>query len=344
MQKFHSGWMRIGALRAPRAFWALSVASALAVCFASFALLRPAPSRARCDCPACARPLSSAHPSLDEITFVSVPRPNLSASAHGRTKLAIASWLCASPSARVLLFVNRTEFDPSGRLPAELDRLFGARVIYGGPIKRDFGGVPYIDDWFRQAVRRAPSRFVCLINADILLSAAWLARAKQVYRAIGDAPIVVIGQRIDFDLNETLFAELSFSQGSLLPEIDAMVRKSRHSEHSPYGVDNFLFEIERLPFDPERIPPFIMGRYNWDNWVIGYLNGICDTVTFNLNPPIYHINHKRHNFDTEDDRVAVNHHTRKANKDYFGSNSDTVWEVVGDALVHRQKHTRIQLV
>jgi hypothetical protein len=86
-----------------------------------------------------------------------------------------------------------------------------------------------------------------------------------------------------------------------------------------------------------------MGRGNWDNWIIGYLNRICDTVTFTLNPPIYHINHKRHNFDTEDDRVAVSHHTRKANNDYFGSNSDTVWEVVGDALVHRQKHTRIEL-
>jgi hypothetical protein len=56
----------------------------------------------------------------------------------------------------------------------------------------------------------------------------------------------VIGQRIDLDLNETLFAELSFSQGD-------MVRKSRHSEHSPYGVDNFLFEIERFSFDSQRI-------------------------------------------------------------------------------------------
>jgi hypothetical protein len=94
---------------------------------------------------------------------VSVPRPNLSA-AHGRTGLAIASRLCVAVCAS------------SFSLTAEIDRLFGARVIYGRPIKRDFGRVPYIDDWLRQAVRRAPSRFVCLIKAGILLSAAWLAR------------------------------------------------------------------------------------------------------------------------------------------------------------------------
>jgi hypothetical protein len=334
--------MRIGALRAPRAFWALTVFSSVIVSLASFLLFHPNPP-SPCKCPSCPHTSFNRY-SIDEITFISVPRPNLKPEAYNRTKLALSSWLSCSPRSTVLLFVNRTEFDPSGHLPDELDRLFGVgRVIYGGPIKHDFGGVPYIDDWFRQGIRRSPSKYVCFINADIVLSGKWLGRAKQVFRAMEGRGIVVIGQRIDFDLEMARFEKLSFRQESLLGEIDEMVENSKHEDHSPYGVDTFLFQIEQLPFEPERIPPFIMGRYNWDNWIVGYLNRICETVTFNLSPPIYHMNHKRHNFDIEDDRVAVNHHTRKANKDYFGSNSDTIWEVLGDALVHRREHTRIPL-
>jgi hypothetical protein len=198
-------------------------------------------------------------------------------------KLAISSWLATSPGSHVLLFVNRTAFDPSGRLPDELDRLFGpGRVVYGGPIKHDMSDVPYIDDWFRQGIRHSNSTYVCFINLDIILSGRWLGRAREVYRAAGDRPIVVIGQRIDFDLNLDLYGKLSFEQHSLLRKIDEMVDKSAHSDHSPYGVDTFLFRTDRMPF--EKIPPFIMGRYNWDNWIIGYLNCIYQTVTFNLSP------------------------------------------------------------
>jgi hypothetical protein len=336
--------MRAWLCHAPAAFWELYVSSVAVVCVVNFFVFKSITRKPPCICPPCAGSRSPPLSSIDELTFISVPPPNLKLEAYNQTKLAISSWLAVSPKAHVLPFVNRTAFDPSGRFPDELGRLFGSgRVIYGGPIKHDMGDVPYIDDWFRQGIRKSNSTYVCFINADIVLSARWLDRAREVYTAAGDRPIVVIGQRIDFDLNLDLYAELSFSQRSLLLEIDEMVDKSAHSDHSPYGVDNFLFRIDRLPFDPERIPPFIMGRYNWDNWIIGYLNQVCQTVTFNLSPPIYHINHRRHNFDTEDHRVAVNHHTKRANKDYFGSNYDTTWEVVGDELVHRRDKTRLSL-
>ena len=86
----------------------------------------------------------------------------------------------------------------------------------------------------------------------------------------------------------------------LLHEIDNIATNlSKHSDHSPYGVDTFTFKADNPPFDPYLIPPFIMGRYNWDNWIIGWLNHISETVTFNLDPPIYHINHIRHGFDVQ---------------------------------------------
>jgi hypothetical protein len=69
---------------------------------------------------------------------------------------------------------------------------------------------------------------------------------------------------------------------------------------------------------------------------MGWLNEICDTVTFHLDPPIYHINHVRHRFDFTDPKVAINQQLRKANKNYCGSNYDTKWHVVeGNKVVRR---------
>ena len=132
--------MRIGPCRAPKAFWILCGISGIVVSFISFICFHSDPSRP-CKCPPCPRTHSSLLPSLDEITFISVPPPTLKPGAYNRTKLAISSWLASSTFSKVLLFVNRTEFDPSEKLPNELDQLFGrGRVIYGGQVKPVFGG------------------------------------------------------------------------------------------------------------------------------------------------------------------------------------------------------------
>jgi hypothetical protein len=83
-----------------------------------------------------------------------------------------------------------------------------------------------------------------------------------------------------------------------------------------------------------------MGRYNWDNWLVGWWNKICDTVTFNLDPPIYHMNHVRHSFDVNDSKVAINHHLKRANNNYFGSNYDTKWQVTEGGIVASRRGDR----
>lgn len=275
---------------------------------------------------------------FEDMTFITVPRPFAKGDIFERNKLAIHSWLSISNSSRIILFVNRKEFDPSGRFPALLDELYGAhRIRYAGPIRGDHKGVPYIDDWFIKGLKAVESKYVCFINSDIVLSSKWLRRVKQVYSVMNDKQLVLIGQRIDFDLQPEKLNSLHFGSKDFLKEIDEFVMSSNHSDHSPYGVDTFTFRADDPPFDPEKIPPFIMGRYNWDNWLVGWLNANekIETITFNLSPPIYHVNHRRHNFDIKDDRVAINHHMKKVNQDYFGSNYDTKWEIFDDKLVHR---------
>lgn len=304
-----------------------------------------------CNCRKCDPTNHIIYNEVEEITFISVPRPLKKDKAKRSMKLALSSWLAASPKSHVLLFINRTEFDKSGKFTNEIDQLFGKdRVIYAGDIRTDLKNVPYINEWFIQGIMQSPSKYVCFINSDIVLSSNWLKRVKQVFSIpeMQDKPLVLIGQRIDFDLKEESFKTIEFSkfhnnEHELLNEIDSLVNKSQHSDHSPYGVDTFTFRADKPPFDPYLIPPFIMGRYNWDNWIIGWLNHISETITFNLNPPIYHINHIRHGFDVNDSRVAINHHLKKANLDYFGSNYDTKWQIKDGKLKRRGRHKEYTL-
>ena len=300
-----------------------------------------------CNCRKCDFKRDIKYTDVEGITFISVPRPLKKDKAKRSMKLALSSWLASSPKSHVLLFINRTEFDSTGKFTNEIDQLFGEnRIIYAGGIKTDHKNVPYINEWFIQGINHSPSKYVCFINSDIVLSSNWIKRVKQIFTMpeMANKPLVLIGQRIDFDLKEDSFKKIKFSkyknnQHELLHEIDNLVTNiSKHSDHSPYGVDTFTFRTDKLPFDPYLIPPFIMGRYNWDNWIIGWLNHISETVTFNLNPPIYHVNHVRHGFDVNDSRVAINHHLKKANFDYFGSNYDTKWQIKDGKLKRRGRH------
>jgi hypothetical protein len=122
-----------------------------------------------------------------------------------------------------------------------------------------------------------------------------------------------------------------------------MVNQSQHFVEIPYAIDTFLFQIDHMSWNPDRVPPFLMGRPRWDNWLVGYLNTICDTITVGLNPPVYHIKHKPNGFDIKNDRMAVSQYTWIANKNYRGSNLDTIWTISGKTLIHRRHSFQIQI-
>ena len=223
---------------------------------------------------------------------------------------------------------SEDEFDTTGQFQKHIIELFGEnRVFYNGYVKSDQDGVPYVDDWFRRGIDEATTKYVCFINTDILLSSQWLRRVKQVYKVFPETEkLVLINQRVDFDLYRST-KNMKYNASNYLEEIDKLVSSSPNEEHTPLGMDTFTFKKDPLPFNVDMIPPFIVGRYNWDNWLVGYLNSVATTVTFNINPPIYHINHPRHEFDTSDPRVGANEMLRHLNYDYYGSNEDSKYEI-----------------
>lgn len=275
-------------------------------------------------CPKCEKHRILLYNTTDDITFITVPKPNPDSYQKLRYKLAISSWLAISPKSRVILYIDFNDFDSTGALQKEFDDLYGkGRVEYLGKIKSNFKDIPYIDDWFRRGVQDSKTLTVCFINSDIILSSKWFKRVNQVFDILNNKKVVLINQRIDFDLNIHDVERLNFTSPNFLQDIDSIVMRSSHEAHSLYGVDTFTFRTYQLPFNPNIIPPFIIGRYNWDNWLTGYLNRYCKTVSFLLDPPIYHINHQRHHFDQKDPLVKINSNLRSYSYNYFGANDDT---------------------
>jgi hypothetical protein len=307
------------------------VSMVLAITISSFIFLKAKESipKPEIKCPTCESRNDVKYDGPDDITFITVPRPRVDYSHREKYKLAISSWLSASKNSKVILYVPEEEFDTTGRLQKEFVDMFGEnRVFYKGYLKSDQDNVPYVDDWFKRGVDDAETKYVCFINTDILLSSNWMKRLKQVYSVFDERKkLVLINQRIDFDLNADA-SWFKYNSPTLLEDIDNLVQRSHHETHSPAGIDTFTFRKDFLPFNPDVIPPFIVGRYNWDNWLVGYLLQTATVVSFGIDPPVYHINHIRHQFDIEDPRVAVNHYLRQMNYNFFATNDNADYSVL----------------
>jgi hypothetical protein len=57
------------------------------------------------------------------------------------------------------------------------------------------------------------------------------------------------------------------------------------------GIDAFVFERLRPPFEIGSMPPFRVGRPKWDFWVVRVSEWSGELVSLMWRPPLYHMNH-----------------------------------------------------
>lgn len=164
------------------------------------------------------------------------------------TVYAVRSWNLAFPGARIVFFGDFQTFPESGGL-------FFKNV-------KMFNGLPLINDMFEQAMYgfNDPGPFL-FINADIIvteslrLAAEFLeqahARSRCGYLAVGQrTELTAPANLVLYDHWETLIAAKNGSP-RLLPAC---------------GADWFLFN--GFAFANTTIPPFMIARTAYDNWLI----------------------------------------------------------------------------
>ncbi len=122
-------------------------------------------------------------------------------------------------------------------------------------VARNAQGTPLVSSIFSLARQFSTAPLLAYLNADILLTPAFLSIARQVYEQT--KKFLLVGQRWDLELT----SPLEFSAGWDERLLELVHQRGRL--HPPGGSDYFIFP--RTCF--VKIPRFSIGRAGWDNWM-----------------------------------------------------------------------------
>jgi len=161
---------------------------------------------------------------------------------------ALASWTLLGPGVEVILFG-----DDEGA--SEVARELAIRHIPDAP--RHPSGFKYLNAFFQHAQQIARNPLVCYTNCDIILLPDMLEAVRRVLQQV--PRFLMLGRRRDLDVTQPIaFEDANWS--SRLRE-----RALREGVERPgQWIDYFVFP--RGFYDA--IPPFVIGRVAWDNWLV----------------------------------------------------------------------------
>lgn len=162
-------------------------------------------------------------------------------------KNALKSWVAIRPHCEVIL-LGRDEG------VAQIAKKFNVRHIPN--IKVVNGKLPLISSLFTEAQSVARFPFLCYLNGDIILLNDFLKAVKRITKEYQS--FLAVGRRWDVDIS----APLSF-KGKWQQELKTLISQ-QGTLHGVSGIDYFVFP-KGLFSD---IPPLVVGRGGWDNWMI----------------------------------------------------------------------------
>lgn len=204
------------------------------------------------------------------ISFFTIPKPFRDEHTSRSQRNAISSWKHAFPAAEIIVLGDE---EGIAEAAAEIG------VSHVPSIERNELQTPLLNSAFATAERLASNRLLCYVNSDIILTPDFAEAIRRV-----DAPsFLMIGRRTNIDLTESLdFA------GDWVSSV--LRRAAEHGTlEAPWGSDFFAF-MKDTGF--ATLPPFAVGRPNWDNWMIARARSLSIPV-FDLTPAsvVIHQNH-----------------------------------------------------
>lgn len=179
------------------------------------------------------------------LTIFTIPKPFIGIDdIHQRN--AIQSWLAIRPECEIILCGNDQGV-------AEAAKEYGVVHIPDIPVN-EFG-TPYLNEAFMEVQRLAKHEVVCYANADIIFP-------PNLYDVMEQIPFVnylIVGRRYNMDITEIINFQSTTEQDQFFRLAD----KSAELHHMG-GSDYFIFKKGSIV----DIPPFVVGRPFWDNWMI----------------------------------------------------------------------------
>jgi hypothetical protein len=168
---------------------------------------------------------------------------------------AIKSWRLLNPNTEIILFG-----DDAGA--AEVAGEFGLR--FEPHIARNEFGTKRLDYLFDRAQEIARHEILCYVNCDIILTHDFVNAVAGVCSL--KERFLMVGRRWDVDISTSI----DYSA----PSWEADVRRqalATNRQRPACWIDYFVFPRGLYR---QQIPPFVIGRVFWDNWLVWRAPGL----------------------------------------------------------------------
>ena len=166
---------------------------------------------------------------------------------------AIRSWMRLGSNVDVILLG-----DAAGIKEAASET--GATHIPG--VSCNEHGTPLISSAFKLAQGQAKSDYLTYVNSDIILLKDFQRSIERIIN-YGMKQFLAIGRRIDLEIS----SEFSFDN---LHQVETILNNVQQFGRQAPLVCKDFFVFHKSMFN--EMPPFAVGRGNWDNWVVHSAN------------------------------------------------------------------------
>jgi len=184
------------------------------------------------------------------LTIFSTPKP-FRGHINVIQRNALRSWQLLHPEVEILIFG-----DDEGA--AEVCEEFHIRHFPS--VRRSAHGTKYLASIYDQAQQSARHDILCHVNCDILLFSDFIRALEMVSSSASS--FLMAGCRWDVDIRNPLnFADAHWN----LKIRDLAIQSNRR--RPPQWIDYFAF---RRGLYLNKIPPFVIGRPGWDNWLLWF--------------------------------------------------------------------------
>lgn len=196
---------------------------------------------------------------MKNITFVCCPKP-FTEEFYDIQNNAIVSWTKLKSVNQIIICgdeIGVKEYANSLLNSVDRRRL---EIIYIEKVKRNEYGTPLVDEIFRIGAEYC-DKYVCYINSDIVLLSDF-DKTFEEYELTNSSveECLIVGQRWDW-FNPK---KINFEDSNWEENVKQVALKDGEM-HAPSGIDYFLHTKTTYPF----IHPFGIGKFWWDNWLMG---------------------------------------------------------------------------
>ena len=196
------------------------------------------------------KPQPAAKFATPSFAIFTIPKPFVDPHIDCIQRNAIASWRALGSDVEVILIG-----DDDGVAEVAID----LGVTHVNDVARNEHGTPLVSSAFEiaKSVSDAPVLIYC--NADVILLQDFKAALTEVLRTDLSQEFLAIGRRTDLDVNQAIEFKDRIAVKDLLE------KTQQHGSLASIVCKEY-FAFPRDLFD--EVPPFAIGRGNWDNWMV----------------------------------------------------------------------------